>query len=90
MIDQKAGGGSGLAAEPHALQEEEEQAGDVQVQVERSKHILLGRDSVLPVFPPQDKMSVENQVLQRHRRGAVTTQMSEETEATAGTGSSLF
>lgn len=54
LMGQKAGGGSDSAAEIHALQQEEEQDDDVQVQVERGKHVLLRRDLVLPVFPAQD------------------------------------
>lgn len=58
-----------LAAEADELQQEEEQGDNVQIEVESSKHILLRRDFILPVFPTQDKPCIKHQVLQRDREG---------------------
>lgn len=58
-------GGSVLAAEANELQQEEEQVDNVQIEVESSEHVLLGREFILPVFPTQDELGVEHQVLQR-------------------------
>lgn len=55
-------GGSVLAAEADELQEEEEQGDNVQIEVESSKHVLLGRDFIPPVFPTQDKLGIKHQV----------------------------
>ena len=52
-----------LAAEANELQQEEEQGDDVQIEVERSEHVLLRRDFILPVFPTQDKLSIKHQIL---------------------------
>lgn len=53
------------AAEADELQQEEEQGDDVQIEVERSKDVLLGRDLILSVFSTQDHLSVKHQVLRR-------------------------
>lgn len=53
------------AADADELQQEEEQGDDVQIEVERSKDVLLGRDLILPVFSTQDHLSVKHQVLRR-------------------------
>lgn len=50
------------AADADELQQEEEQGDDVQIEVERSKDVLLGRDLILPVFSTQDHLSVKHQV----------------------------
>lgn len=53
------------AAEADELQQEEEQGDNVQIEVERSKHVLLRRHLILPVFPAQDELRVKHQVLRR-------------------------
>lgn len=53
------------AGQTYELQQQEEQGHNVQVEVESSEHVFLWRDLVLPVFPTQDELSVEHQILQR-------------------------
>lgn len=59
-----------LAAQPNELQQEEEQGHYVQVEVEGSKHVLLGRNLIFPVLAAQDELRVKHHVLQRQRRDA--------------------
>lgn len=54
-------GGSG-AAQADEAQQEDEQGDDVQIEVESSKHILLGRDFIPLVFPAQDKLGIKYQI----------------------------
>lgn len=56
------------ATQPYELQQQEEQGHYVQIEVESSEHIFLGRDLILPVFPTQDKLGVEHQILQGDRK----------------------
>lgn len=56
-----------LAAERDEIQQEQEQGDNVQIEVESSKHILLGRDCIV-VFPTQDKLGITHQILQRERK----------------------
>lgn len=58
------------AAQPNELQQEEEQGDDVQIEVESSEHVLLGRNLIFPVLAAQDELRVSHQVLQRRRRDA--------------------
>lgn len=57
-----------LAAQPYELQQQEEQGHYVQIEVESSEDIFLRRDFILPVFPTQDKLGVEHQILQGDRK----------------------
>lgn len=52
------------AGQTYDLQQQEEQAHDVQVEVESREHVFLRRDLVLPVFPTQDELRVKHQILQ--------------------------
>lgn len=55
------------AAEADELQQQEKQGDDVQIKVESSEHILLWRYFILLVLPPQDKLGIKHQVLQRQK-----------------------
>lgn len=57
------------AGQTYDLQQQEEQGHNVQVEVESSEHVFLWRDLVLLVFPTQDELSVEHQILQRGEGG---------------------
>lgn len=63
-------GGGGLAAQPDDLQQQEEQGHHVQIEVEGSEHVLLGRNLIFPVLPTQDELRVKHQILQRQRGDA--------------------
>lgn len=65
-----AGDACTLAAQPNELQQEEEQAHYVQIEVEGSEHVLLGRNLIFPVLAAQDELRVTHQILQRQRRDA--------------------
>lgn len=58
---------SGSVSATDEPQQEEEQEDNVQIEVEGSKHILLRRQFILPVFPTQDKLGIKHQVLRRDR-----------------------
>lgn len=59
-----------LAAQPNELQQEEEQGHYVQIEVEGSEHVLLGRSLIFPVLAAQDELRVKHHILQRQRRDA--------------------
>lgn len=62
--------GLGLATQPDDLQQQEEQGHHVQIEVEGSEHVLLGRNLIFPVLPTQDELRVKYQILQRQKRDA--------------------
>lgn len=57
----------GLSAEAqiHKPHDDEEQAGNVHIQGEGGKHVLLGRDFKSPMFPTQDEHGIKYQELQK-------------------------
>lgn len=57
------------AGQTYDPQQQEEQGHNVQVEVESSVDVFLWRDLVLLVFPTQDELSVEHQILQRGAGG---------------------
>lgn len=58
------------AAQPNELQQEEEQGDYVQIEVEGSVDVLLGRNLIFLVLAAQDELRVSHQVLQKQRRDA--------------------